>query len=636
MKTKILLILIVNVAMNAYAAKKPIELSSKVENVTIYLKNAEIQRSVRVAVPKGESEIIFTGLTEQIISNSLRVSAPKGVSVMAVDFDYHKVKVKPHDSIAILKKEINTIDKKLADYKKELSLLEIEKGVIKDNTVFIHSENIQTAELESNTNFVRKQLRNITSTMFDLKDKERDAILLKNNKIKRISQLKQKQKKLANGAIKVRVKADALINGDFKLVYLSPNAGWAPSYELKVKSMREPLSMVYKANVWQKTKNDWTNIGVIFSSVKQDFSLNAPNLGEYHLNYNQKRLNNVDFSSYYGQVVDEDGPVPGATVTELDRNGKVINGAVTDINGRFSLNMSDYSNRVQISFIGYETVVRHPRKNDKIVLHASNLALQEVVMVGSVGKSSIGKNKSLTEALQGQVSGVNVRNKTKKEAKRDDVVSESVISHTETSNEIAVNYKLTHPFSIKSQRTPRVTDLTKYEIPVDYQHLCVPKLSSNTYLTASILDWSELNIINGEATILYDDTFIGKTFLNTPSASDTMKVSLGVDKDVTVERKQIQTHSKKAFISGKKTETRTWKIYIRNSKNDKINLTVLDQVPVSDLEEIEVNILEISKAKQDLESGELKWELELGPKEEKELTISYEVRFPKNKNLIVE
>ena len=75
---------------------------------------------------------------------------------------------------------------------------------------------------------------------------------------------------------------------------------------------------------------------------------------------------------------------------------------------------------------------------------------------------------------------------------------------------------------------------------------------------------------------------------------------------------------------------------MKNNKNQEINIIVLDQVPVSTAEDIEVNVLNISGAKHNLETGEIKWEFVLKPVDKKELELKYSVKYPKYKTLIIE
>ncbi len=62
----------------------------------------------------------------------------------------------------------------------------------------------------------------------------------------------------------------------------------------------------------------------------------------------------------------------------------------------------------------------------------------------------------------------------------------------------------------------------------------------------------------------------------------------------------------------------------------------MDQIPVSTLDEIKVEILELSKGKQDMNTGEIRWEFDLEPNKIKNIDLKYLVKYPKNRNLIVE
>ena len=96
-------------------------------------------------------------------------------------------------------------------------------------------------------------------------------------------------------------------------------------------------------------------------------------------------------------------------------------------------------------------------------------------------------------------------------------------------------------------------------------------------------------------------------------ASDTLEISLGRDRQVSVNREKVKDYTDKQFIGNKKEETRAYKISVKNNKSQNINMIILDQVPVSTNDEIQVSIQEKSKAKIDEKTGEIKWEFTLEP-----------------------
>ena len=124
-----------------------------------------------------------------------------------------------------------------------------------------------------------------------------------------------------------------------------------------------------------------------------------------------------------GSVTDQNGQaLQGATVQEISTD----NSTITDENGRFRLNVSSLSSRLEISFVGFSRLVVpiNNQTNLSIVLKASTSDLGEVVVigygtvrrtdltgaVGSVGEAKLKERpaSSLNQALAGKIAGVQV------------------------------------------------------------------------------------------------------------------------------------------------------------------------------------------------------------------------------------
>ena len=57
-----------------------------------------------------------------------------------------------------------------------------------------------------------------------------------------------------------------------------------------------------------------------------------------------------------GLVGDEAGPLMGATVCEVDANGRIIESAITDIHGGFTIKVKNPEDRIRFSYVGMKTV----------------------------------------------------------------------------------------------------------------------------------------------------------------------------------------------------------------------------------------------------------------------------------------
>ena len=169
-----------------------------------------------------------------------------------------------------------------------------------------------------------------------------------------------------------------------------------------------------------------------------------------------------------------------------------------------------------------------------------------------------------------------------------------------------------------------------------YKFLSVPKMDKDVFLTAYLMGWEKLNLVPGEANIVYQNSIISKTYINTGGTVDTLIVSLGVDKRVVVDRKKISDKSKDKVIGSTRERTVHFEITVKNQNQSEIAFVLKDQVPVTQTEDIKIIVEEISGAKYDELTGELVWNLKLKPNETKKLDLRYTIKHDKDKTVICE
>ena len=130
---------------------------------------------------------------------------------------------------------------------------------------------------------------------------------------------------------------------------------------------------------------------------------------------------------------------------------------------------------------------------------------------------------------------------------------------------------------------------------------------------------------------MFEGMDVGKTVINPKQTADTLNLSMGRDKKISIKREKIADKSGTKFLSAYKEQTFTYDITIRNNKKESIELLLKDQYPISTDKEITVELLEKDRAKVNEETGILTWDLKLGANETKKIRISYKVRYPKDK-----
>lgn len=218
-------------------------------------------------------------------------------------------------------------------------------------------------------------------------------------------------------------------------------------------------------------------------------------------------------------------------------------------------------------------------------------------------------------------------------AKRKKLDAESSISNYTTVNEnqLNVSFDIDIPYDILSNGKAHSVALKEIKIPATFKYYAAPKLEKEAFLMAEITDYSKYNLLNGEANIIFEGMYVGKTYINTSQTSDTLSLSMGRDKKISIKREKVVDKSGTKFLSSKKEQTFTYDITVRNNKKEAAQLLLKDQYPLSTDKDIEIELLQTDSAKVNAETGILSWDLNLKPNETKKIRISYRVKYPKDR-----
>jgi uncharacterized protein (TIGR02231 family) len=251
--------------------------------------------------------------------------------------------------------------------------------------------------------------------------------------------------------------------------------------------------------------------------------------------------------------------------------------------------------------------------------------LSEVVVVGYGIKK-----KGVANQLQGRVAGVQIANEEMDA--QPIMMAESSISNytTVAENQLNISFDIDIPYDILSNGKVHSVSLKEIKLPASYKFYAVPKAEKDAFLLAQIADYSKYNLLRGEANIIFEGMYVGKTFIEPNQTSDTLSLSMGRDKKVTIKREKVVDQSGTKFLSSKKEQTFTFDITLRNNKKEAIEMLLKDQYPLSSNKDIEIELLQSDNAKINSETGILTWQLQMKPNETKKIRISYKVRYPKD------
>lgn len=270
----------------------------------------------------------------------------------------------------------------------------------------------------------------------------------------------------------------------------------------------------------------------------------------------------------------------------------------------------------------------NPNQNNQAPLLSSwFLRYQDMAQLGYSFRDG-DKNVMLNKiVMTGKASGLEIMDKEK-----DYNAPASISEYTSIKeNQLNVSFDIDIPYDILSNGKPHSVALKEIKLPATYKYYAAPRVDKDAFLLAEIEDYSKYNILPGEANIIFEGLYVGKTVINPNQTSDTLNLSMGRDKKISIKREKVVDKSGTRFLSSKKEQTFTYDITVRNNKKEAADVMLKDQYPLSTDKEIEVELLESNGAKENKETGILTWELKLNPNESRKIRISYKVKYPKDK-----
>ena len=596
-------------------------ITTKITNVTVYKYGALVSRTGTVDVKKGTATFNIEDISTELDPNSIRISVDNdNVSIVSVN---HEFDVKIDNETSARNSKISSRKQLLKD---SIQILDAKFGVLKSEKELIlanqkvgsASKGTTVADLSSMAQYYKSELTSIEMQMLKLSKKAKEQT----DELNQLIQASQNDSKGSTkkiSRVKLTLKADTNVKSlNVKVDYLVYDASWTPYYEVRVKDVNEPLSLVYSARVKQCSAEDWDNVRLTLSTADPSIDNTKP---EFHVIYlPPSGYQNAKTKSWgknasgfvYGKVVDSSGePMPGVSV--VVKNTK--QGTVTDFDGMFKLEMPNGASSLTFSYIGYTEQEIDVYENMYVAMEEDDASLDEVVVVAYGARKSV--------QVTGAVTAVKTRRLRKSAVATNIPLS---LNESMTSTEFDIDM----PYTVAADNKECKVSMLTYEIPADYLYSCTPRLSKDVYLMASIPGSYQYSLLKGNAALFLENAYQGESLIEPKATQDTLNISVGRDKSIAVSRDEVRSNSSRSFLGSSAKIQKTYEITIRNNKLFEAAVEVVDQFPVSKTDDIKVSLLDNGGAKVDAESGKLLWNVILQPHETRKLRFSFEIKYPMN------
>ena len=613
-----LLLFISFIPFTSFAQNRKIIAETMVNQVTIFSSGAQVHRIANVSIPVGKSEINFTELSSQLQQQSVQLKADANITLMSVttskDFFVQR-KIEQDERNLLGKKEElkekSEIDNKLMQvYKNE------EQMLIKNESIGGQA-GVNVEQLRQALDLHRQRLTEVYQKQIEIQRKINDELF-------ELAKIEAQLTDISKKRDSIKYTVTALVDSKeaktikFELVYAIKDAGWYPTYDVRVVDVQQPLNVLMNANVYQRSGETWKDISIQLSSGNPADNATPSRLQTWWLGYFDPSISvNKELlapGTVAGRIVDDNGhPIVGVSIVVKGSSS----GTTTDANGYFKLGNISSNGVLVVSSVGYNSKELGVKPGYySIAMKPREDHLEEVVVVGY---GSSGNAPSYNGGYD-------------RKQKKEEINPVAVITQYQPTN---VLYKIDEKYSLETDGKTTTIGIKRMDVSAQYEYFSAPKVDPSVFLTAKILNWQSYDLQPGEASLYFEGTYLGKTYLDLESAGDTLQLSLGKDNSINVTRKLVKEFSAKKFLGNNKTDSRSYEIVVKNNKKLPINLILQDQFPISTTKDIEVNDTKAPDGQVEKETGIVTWSFNLSGSEEKKVQISYEVKYPKDRRVAI-
>ncbi|WP_218127095.1 DUF4139 domain-containing protein [Catalinimonas alkaloidigena] len=275
----LLFLFLLTMTLSSLQAQSTTAVDAQVKAVTVYLNRAQLTNTVRASVQSGANEIAIGNISPSIDAQSIQVASTggSGVVMAAVRFEenYLREDEKPR-ALTELETSLEAARDRLEQLNNEQEVLQQEESLVLANKG-LGSENtaVTAARLAEMADFFRTRLTEIKRRLQRVKKEIKDA----EKEVEQLTrQTQQYRASNRSGRILVTLRSDQARTVELNLTYVAYQAGWSPSYDLRVLEVGQPVQLTYRAQVTQSTGVNWEGVRLTLSTANPSAGGNKPEL----------------------------------------------------------------------------------------------------------------------------------------------------------------------------------------------------------------------------------------------------------------------------------------------------------------------------------------------------------------------
>ena len=204
-----------------------------------------------------------------------------------------------------------------------------------------------------------------------------------------------------------------------------------------------------------------------------------------------------------------------------------------------------------------------------------------------------------------------------------------------------VVFKIPGRVSLGTSEGAKSLRVSSTAIAPDLSVRAAPVKDPTAFLEASFKQNEDAPLLPGRVSIYRDGVFVGRGQMAAAAKDETVRLGFGADDKIKIERTVLKRNEGSAglIMTTSKTDERAFKTTVRNGHDFPIRIAIEDQLPVSENEEIQVEMLPSTTPPTASNirdrRGVLEWAFEAKAGEVRDITFAWRIRWPKDKGVVI-
>ncbi|EPG48716.1 DUF4139 domain-containing protein [Leptospira kirschneri] len=632
---------------------------SRIQSVTLYSSFAYVTKNLRTKIKAGSSEIYLGEIPGRVAERTVSVRFPdssKKIKILGIRSKIRIERKARTKEIASLLKRQETLNDQIELLSLEIQeLIAEEKTIIKISPIIRNGSSPQEeiADPEFLSGFQKQyheylnQLSLMRQKKLEVLDRVREEGLVVDARLDYLGRLEVKQKKEIY--LEVETSEDTETSIEYK--YLISGASWYPKYSLQLTDESKNGQLSWFALVRNDTGEDWEKVKLFFTASNPDLDIDLPIVREWRIRTqvsveDEKQQEAQDYSNEdiniaaakeSGEYKKEEVPRKKSKRAASKADGYTHNTSAKNVQAPIKQSrqilQDNYSNR-QNSIKTEDNL--NQLKND-LANQQDNFNDGRYDQANYYGQEALKKFSKLSDFSRKELSSIETY--TEELLRKGSLILSSqkvpggLIPPTLLEG---FDYQYTSGISetIPSDRSFNKVFLKKKSFVLSPGYFTSPLSGSGAYLTVETSNSEGEPLLTGPMEVFSGNTLLGNTVLNTSKPGERIRMELGQDRDILVNRRETSFEQKEGMISSRTKIKYKVSIEVRNRKKRNVTLTLIDRIPYTVDDSVEIKFEFGKDIPIKNEEGILTYNIELPSGGKKIIEFEYSVGHPSENRLI--